>query len=72
MQILIDISADMGIFARMDEVVREHVQASPLDFTGDSTVHANMGSDPMKLAMNIWWSYCYNCELSVVSLLKGW
>ena len=62
-QILIDISADMGVFGRMSEVVREHVMASPLDFTGDSTVHANIGSDPMKLAMNIWWSYCYNCEL---------
>ena len=46
----------------MDEVVKEHVNGNPLDFTGESTVHANMGSDPMKLAMNIWWSYVYNCE----------
>ncbi len=29
LQILIDISADMGVFARMDEVVREHVQSRP-------------------------------------------
>ena len=62
-QILIDISADMGVFGRMDEAVREHVQSNPLDFTGDSTVHAGTGSDPMKLAVNIWWSYCYNGEL---------
>ena len=64
LQILIDIGSDMGIFGRMEEVVREHVNANPLDFTGESSVHANMGSDPLKLAMVIWWSYCYNCELS--------
>ena len=64
MQILIDIISDMGIFVRMEEVVKEHVNANPLDFTGESSVHANMGSDPLKLAMIIWWSYCYNCELS--------
>ncbi len=64
LQILIDIGSDMGIFARMRDAVREHVRANPLDFTGESSVHANMGSDPLKLALNIWWSYCYNCKRS--------
>ena len=67
LQILIDIGSDMEVFVRMDEVVKEHVTANPLDFTGESTVHAGMGSDPMKLAMNIWWSYCYNCERQQLS-----
>ncbi len=71
LQILIDISSDMGIFGRMEEVVREHVNANPLDFTGESSVHANMGSDPLKLAMVIWWSYCYNCEPSQPSFMPA-
>ena len=71
LQILIDIGSDMGVFARMRDVVREHVRANPLDFTGESSVHANMGSDPMKLALNIWWSYCYNCERCHTPLAAG-
>ena len=71
LQILIDIGSDMGVFARMRDVVREHVQANPLDFTAESSVHANTGSDPMKLALNIWWSYCYNCEHCHTPLAEG-
>ena len=36
------------------------MEANPQDFTGDYSVHANIGADPMKLSMVIWWSYLYN------------
>lgn len=61
-QVLIDIGVDPELLPRMETVVREHLEANPLDFTGECSVHANVGADPMKLAVTIWWSYCYNGE----------
>jgi hypothetical protein len=62
-QALIDIGTDPELFKRLHEVVKEHVTANPLDFTGECSVHANVGADPMKLAISVWWSYCYNGAL---------
>jgi hypothetical protein len=44
----------------LNEAIGKHVEANPQDFTGDYSVHANIGADPMKLSMVIWWSYLYN------------
>lgn len=62
LQVLVDIGTASEVFNRMDEAIGNHVTANPQDFTGEHSVHANVGADPMKLAMVFSWSYCYNCE----------
>ncbi|KAK9902061.1 hypothetical protein WJX75_002988 [Coccomyxa subellipsoidea] len=59
-KVLIDIGTASEVFDRLNEAIGKHVEANPQDFTGDYSVHANIGADPMKLSMVIWWSYLYN------------
>ncbi|BDA50989.1 Mechanosensitive ion channel protein 4 [Coccomyxa sp. Obi] len=59
-KVLVDIGTPSEVFDRMGEAIGNHVSANPQDFTGEYSVHANVGADPMKLAMVFWWSYCYN------------
>ena len=60
LQVLVDISTLPEVFDRMEECVKEHINANPLDFPGEFSVNANFGGDPMKFALVIWWNYCYN------------
>jgi len=61
LQVLLDIGTSKEVFDRMDEAIGNHLNANAQDFTGEYSVHATAGADPMKLAMVIWWSYIYNC-----------
>jgi hypothetical protein len=57
---MVDIRTPKEVFNRVEEVVKAHVQANPLDFSGESSVNANFGGDPLKFSLTVWWSYCYN------------
>ncbi len=59
-QVMVDIRTPKEVFNRVEEVVKAHVQANPLDFSGESSVNANFGGDPLKFSLTVWWSYCYN------------
>ena len=67
MQVQVDISTPPEVFDRLEATVTEHISANPLDFSGESSVNANFGTDPMKFLLVVWWNYCYNgagnCEL---------
>lgn len=67
MQILIDISTPRSFFDRIEVKVREHVKASPLDFSGDCAISCdkNAGNEPLKIVLVVWWSYAFNGEASL-------
>ena len=59
-QIQVDISTLPEVFERLEACVIEHISANPLDFSGECSVNANFGTDPMKFLLVVWWNYCYN------------
>ena len=59
-QVMVDIGTPKEVFDRVGDCVKAHVTEHALDFSGECSVNANVGGDPMKIALSIWWSYCYN------------
>ena len=57
-----DITTPRSFFDQIEQRVKAHVKANPIDFTGDCAISCdkNAGNEPLKICLVVWWSYVYN------------
>ena len=57
-----DFSASKGLVEALQTAVQAHIESKPHDFSAEFSVNVNVGGDPLKASISIWWCYAYNGE----------